>query len=1143
MTLTAEPPLTLPDLQRLLTAADPAALLLKPRLLRRVIRQHARAGGLLPPHTQCYVIDSPALLALVGRDDLGLAPDRSLPAQVILLPRPEPEDLAAESAGAALVRCWRRLFHARVHLALDRKAADGKLTDADVRRRVERLGRTEFDEIRTVLRQEKTLLPPGDDRAVYTEFAALALELRFFEPTRLHLYFPAVTDWEGVDALLAEDVEAEALFAATRLQGAPDSVSAHLTGAEEDEDAPATPPASEKAAAPPPREAPEQARGQAEQAAGRGNLVRAALLRARSVPAGAGAEAFAAAAHAELDQFAGRLQHALRLSDPTAATLREALPPLLARAASGGWTLEARLLYDLQKACVDQERGIFGVHLLGWALSLGRRPLKRPRPGEQEVLVYRHVRAAVRKAPRAHLAEADRRRLVTVLGAVLRHAAARLRDYFRPLVAGCFEQVGLTPTNLPERVARDKLVEELLDRIVDRGFLTIGDLRDAVSRNQLKLPDLAGPGEWLSGDPLLRLNSAMVSALDGAYRPGEVYLRGLQRVSSLAFGTVVGRLLVRFLLLPFGVAFVALRGTDLLAEEAVHLSDWLAAKLGGHAAGHGPHYHPTHLATPWAVGALALFLILLFNVAPFRRKVFRGLRIFGLFLHGVLIDAPVWVLHHPALRAFLESAPVAFFRRYLAVPLLAAALTGAILAVCGVDGLTNAYVSGGVFIVLLAVLNTRLGRDVQEVTADRFLRFWQWVAADLLPGLFRWVMRISRWFLEGVDRLLYTVDEWLRFRSGESRLSLALKGVAGMVWGTFAYIVRIYTNLLVEPTVNPIKHFPVVTVGHKLMLPFLVVLYHFLLEQLGFLGPVLGRGFVVVTIFFLPGIFGFIVWELKENWKLYRANRPEALKPVLIGSHGETMLRLLRPGFHSGTVPRLFAKLRRAERKGRARGVRKYHEGLHHVEESVHRFVEREFLHLLAQSKSWGGLRLGLQEVGLATNRVRLELACADLADTPVEVTIDFRDGWLVAGVREAGWLLRLSGPQREALAAALAGLYKLAGVDLTREQIAAAFAPVAPPYHVTRPGLVVWAGPDGRGEALYPLGDGELLGPGVASGSPPPELPVLERERLLFSATPIRWQQWVETWQRDQAGEGAPRVFEPTRLLPTAEHALAPAP
>ena len=33
-----------------------------------------------------------------------------------------------------------------------------------------------------------------------------------------------------------------------------------------------------------------------------------------------------------------------------------------------------------------------------------------------------------------------------------------------------------------------------------------------------------------------------------------------------------------------------------------------------------------------------------------------------------------------------------------------------------------------------------------------------------------------------------------------------------------AYVLRFAVNVLLEPQFNPIKHFPVVTVGHKLLL-------------------------------------------------------------------------------------------------------------------------------------------------------------------------------------------------------------------------------------------------------------------------------------------------------------------------------------
>jgi len=72
-----------------------------------------------------------------------------------------------------------------------------------------------------------------------------------------------------------------------------------------------------------------------------------------------------------------------------------------------------------------------------------------------------------------------------------------------------------------------------------------------------------------------------------------------------------------------------------------------------------------------------------------------------------------------------------------------------------------------------------------------------------------------------MERGLYAVDEWLRFRSGETRLSLIARAVLGVGWFLLTYLIRLFINLLVEPTFTPIKHFPVVTVAAKLILPVL----------------------------------------------------------------------------------------------------------------------------------------------------------------------------------------------------------------------------------------------------------------------------------------------------------------------------------
>src|ERR1700752_1947967 len=108
------------ELDRLLQAADPCALLVPPRLLRRVIKRDRRVIGpaLLVPHRKGYAIGREVLLKLAGRDELGIPPNCELPEEFLLIAKPEPKALAAVSRDAALVKYWRLSFHAAVHRAV-----------------------------------------------------------------------------------------------------------------------------------------------------------------------------------------------------------------------------------------------------------------------------------------------------------------------------------------------------------------------------------------------------------------------------------------------------------------------------------------------------------------------------------------------------------------------------------------------------------------------------------------------------------------------------------------------------------------------------------------------------------------------------------------------------------------------------------------------------------------------------------------------------------------------------------------------------------------------------------------------------------------------------------------------------------------
>src|SRR5437879_4597908 len=125
-------PLSLPQLEQLLHDADPSAFLVAPRKLRRVIKQHGHAVGFVVqvPHRSNYAIDGATLAGMLNPGDLHPQPQGAFPAKVILLPRPDADTLASAEPAQILRQCWRQLFHAHVHLALEAKVAAGTLTDA-----------------------------------------------------------------------------------------------------------------------------------------------------------------------------------------------------------------------------------------------------------------------------------------------------------------------------------------------------------------------------------------------------------------------------------------------------------------------------------------------------------------------------------------------------------------------------------------------------------------------------------------------------------------------------------------------------------------------------------------------------------------------------------------------------------------------------------------------------------------------------------------------------------------------------------------------------------------------------------------------------------------------------------------------------
>jgi hypothetical protein len=1138
-------------LQQALQAVEPAVLLVSPRLLRRVVEKQLGPVGLGHAiQSGGHRIGRAELLQLVDHVDLGIPASYELHDPVLLLAAPRSGDFDDRPADDILLGYWRRLFHARVDQTIDRLVEQGKLTDPELRRRVLAIDPVVFDGVRTVLVGENLTPTGADDRVVYREFSALYLELRYFAPDQLPAFFPGVAGRLDIDRMLETDAGGASSFAATRPAETPDPAVVQPDPPEDDEweaDDDLAPPLDP--AADPISVTPAQVRGltdRADRESARGNTVRAALLRwraAHGVPVDQSAGLRASAGDA-LSQLTDRLRHALRLMPEQESEWRRALEPLLEPASRGVWPNAARLLYDLQKACVDTEKPLFAVDLVEWAVSLGRRPIKRPLTSPREVLVLRHLRSAYRRLARIRVGESDRARLAKLMRSALHAAEDRLRDGMRPALRDVLHGVGLKPANLPEEISFDKLVEELLDRASDRGHLTMGDLRDALARNQVKLPDLAGPGQFFAGDPLLKANARLSVALDGVYRRGEIYLRWLQRFSSVAFGTALGRWVTRYLALPFGGAFVALEGIQHLIGAAMKGMHAVAAVFLPHApleanpddveaVASAPH-PPEHvtLVTWWSVLLFGAFLLALLYRPSFRQAVGRGLMSVWRGVKAVL-GLPSDVLQSPLVRPILDNALTRAFRHYLLLPTALGIATGLLFYEFGADAMPTWEGTAAIFAASVLVFNTRLGRDIEDLGVEALGRVWRVVRVNLVPGLIGLILELFKRLLEAIEWVLYTVDEWLRFRGGEGPVRFAGKLVLGVVWFLVTYVIRFGVNLLIEPQVNPIKHFPVVTVSHKILAPFLIGL-------IPLLEPTLGKERATTIWFFtqllLPGVFGFLVWEFKENWRLYRANRAPALLPAVIGAHGESMRRLLRLGFHSGTVPRLFARLRKAERSasatGNRRGIHRTRLALEHVEEELRRFFDRELLALLRASRTWGGRPVRLGDVVLEPNRVRAELLADGGHGEPLWVGFALHGGRVWAGVLQPGWLSSSNHEQRQTVRDVLGGLYKRAFVELVREQLAAT---VGPAVVVRGDGLHVWSGPAMADEAVYPFEGKDIL---TADRPQAPEFPA---DEVLLKRRDVPWGRWVEVWELDRAGKGHPEPLLPGwQFLPARQTGLS---
>jgi len=979
------------DFEAILRAVEPRLLCVKARDLAQLHRWLRDRGDRIP-----LELRRPLAVSRADAEESGCFPAATFdgaPSHLVLVPSPAERGIDELPAERQLTHYWRWLYALRVPTA--NADAVWQSLPGVLQRDAE-----------AVLKAACAVLLDATDSELAAAFAVDLLTHFRFAPEELEYRYPGFDDADELRTHLGAGFDEADVYASTRPRGAAEPRA--ITG--EREIARTREVIDTGAAC-----------AEAESARKRGNFARAAILFASAGRASAAEDALRAG-------IVARLAPILNWDAASRAAWLAALQALLPQAAEGRWCPSAKALYDLQKIAVDLEGDLFAVDPWGWAGSLGRRPMVRKLTLSRASLLHRSLLKVKRHLDHSHSADPAPTAVTTLLDDEIHRAERALREAMGPILERVLCDVGFAPATVVEEIALRKIVAELLDSTVANGHLRLGDLRDTLARNRLKMPDLAGPGEFFRGDALLQADRKLGEALDGIYYRGEVYLRWFQRGSALAFGTKVGRWFSLFVAAPFGAAFMTVEFAKYMVHEVSSVGQFFAELFDPELAPRraGEHTHKTHdgSVSPEVIGivlALGVVYLGLIHSTPMRSVALRLLGDLGRGIGWLFGTLPGRIWNSEPLRAVRRNRAVRWFNRRFALP-----LAGAAVAACVGSQFDFAleefwWEVGGTFALLALLLNTSVGQRFQERAGDAVAWSWRTIRTNFFPGLIGWIVWFFRAILDALDRLIYTIDEWFHFRNGQSKPSLVVKVALAAVWFPVRYALRFAIYLLIEPQINPIKHFPVVTVSHKLLLPMVPSIAT---------ATGISSKWVAAIMSGVPGIFGFLAWELKENWRLYAANRPKQLKPLSLGHHGETMRGLLRPGFHSGTVPKAYASIRRAletsETSGVPAKIRKSVGVLHQVEEAIHHFAERELIAHLRSTAAWSAVPLHCSGVTLGVQHIRIAIAGTGAS---AELIFELVDSQIRAECRDAQFLQGSTDAQRESWKRAVLGFGAMGAV------------------------------------------------------------------------------------------------------------------
>ncbi len=990
------------ELGTLAATADPSARIVSRQLLRNILQAHLGYPGWawgVPHSTICLISDSK--LRALGVFAPGELPAQGGPDQtVLLIAQPSISQSRSWDRNQALTWLWRKLFHGRIHAAIHRAKTAGVWDDASAIDWIDQLGWMQYREIRTVLVEENLIARDASAGTALEEFLALFLELLVFDTERVGEWFPLLEPGSFGEMLSMVGNPRDHL-AACRPDGA-----IH----------PAILRASEKTKTFVPADCEYDGREYdlrirvAKQCEGDGQFLEAAL-------------AYWDASLVEPTRSRGKMHKAAwkLLSEAFGdGVLFDGSSPL------PHWALHWLDEAAGQKSRHESEylalQAVFNANVIlkrvpselcpwGFVLSLGKSPIRRSLPGVELLSARNSLLKARLLILRSEMNDKVVGDIVSRLEQAVHHLEHRVREAFAPRFFEAMDDAEFVPSNLVEKASRNAIVEDMVDRLLQARQLSFGDLRDILARNQMKLPDLNGITGWLKGDPLRRLDKALARRVPGAYRPGEFYTTGLQSMSSLFYATSWGRVVLLWAIIPLLMTIVLWKFPQYMHEELLKFAGFIGRNPGLYES--VLDFESQKLAvyenTTWSTPVLAsvedftsnpgietvtekrlvlgsppvmaitfIYFVCLIHFSGARRLTLSIFSLLGRGFRRLFWILPRDIIQSPVVQGLLELPPVRWLWTLGLKPALLSALIFWFLSPRLADFHVGPLLRGFCFLLMMAIFASR-----PFIRAEAWLWdvFGEWMHDFGVQSLYRlgvWLVWLAKQVLDWVSLIILGITEWLRPKPETKGFALVVKGILSAIFMPVLAFLRFAVIVLIEPQINPIKHFPTVTIGHKFMLVLLVPLA-LQLEQLG-LEKAMAFTTAFLFIFGIPGFFGFMVWELKENWRLYAANRPERLGRLRIGSHGESFLSLFRPGFHSGTIAKLFRRLRHSEGIKRLRISTE----LSHQKETLVRSIGRqgESLYRLANEIAPEGKPV-LRLHNLGTRGICVEVSLKD--KSPIE--------------------------------------------------------------------------------------------------------------------------------------------------------------